>query len=119
MDDQRTNRESGANLTPRQKTFLKRILQLQKTGGIIRRRAIAHNVAVGFAILFFGIATTAVVYEWGGLVIAAMSFMVGLCVGFAGYTKGNMDLWPAWEAVIDWERLSALANGEEKLNPAH
>ena len=73
-----------------------------------------HRVAVAFAMLFFAITVIGIVNEWGGLAISAASFLVGLCVGFAGYTKGNIDLWPAWEAVIDWERLSALANSGEK-----
>jgi hypothetical protein len=119
MDDQRANRASGVNLTPQQKTYLKRVLHLQNTGGIVRRRTIVHRVAVGFAMLFFAISVIGIVNEWGGLAISATSFLVGLCVGLAGYTKGNMDLWPAWEAVIDWDRLSALANSEEKSNPTN
>ena len=117
MDDQRVNREGSVNLTPKQKAFLKRALNLHKTGGIVRRRTIVHNIAAAFAILFLAISAIGVVNEWRGLAISATSYLAGLCVAFAAYTKGNMNLWPAWEAVIDWERVSALANSEEKLNP--
>jgi hypothetical protein len=116
MDDQRTDRETGekVNLTPQQKTFLRRVLHLHKTGAIVRRRTIVHNVAVGFATLFVALSAIGIVNEWRALAISATSFLAGLCVGFAGYTKGNIHLWPAWEAVIDWERVAAIAHGGEK-----
>jgi hypothetical protein len=106
-------------LTPQQKAFLNKVWRLHKNGGIPRRRKILRNISVGFAILFLVVSFFGIVNEWEQLAVWAVSFLAGYCIAVAGTTRGNIQLWPAWEAIIDWERLSAIAKGGESTKIQH
>ena len=115
MVDQRTEIDSSGTLrlTPQHRAFLKRLSHLHATSGIVRRRRMVQAVAVVLTILLAALSVVGIVMKWQGPTVPALSVLTGYSAAVAGFTGGNIRLWPVWEAVIDWNRVSALANSEE------
>lgn len=105
---------NAEQFTPRQQALLRRMWRLYKTDGILRRQRIFHRAFLLVTALFLVASVVAIVNEWPAAAVAVLSFLTGGAVALAGTSRGRADLWPAFEAVIDWERLSQLAGGDKE-----